>query len=603
MALGTPVTGSAAYSAASGSAVNAPYPSGIVAGDALVLMVGQKPTTANGGGVSTPTGWTLRASLTAAGGYGTTTGADVGNTNLYVYTKNTVTGTESGGLLVSLTDNNVAWAVVMRVPTSAGAISYGAATGSRTTAPTTGVAFDVATTDTASTTNFQAGDLALWAMCIPTDAITPSQFATQAITATGATFGTAVELGEPDSANGNDIGGYVAYAAVSSGSSTTAPTVTVTAASTTTNVRGPVIVLRIRETLTVLDGNSARQDTTSTSGAASQTHLASGNSARQDATSTSGAITVTADIALTGSSTRTDHAATSGAVGQTHLLVGNSAATNPTTSTDAVGQTHLMAGASARQDIAASAGAIVQAHQLAGESARQDTSATAGALTQQHQLAGASAAQATTATAGALDLTFTHVLAGNAAAQPTTSGAGAIVQDHRLAGASARGDASATGGAIVQDHALAGASVAQPTATTGGAMALPTAFAGADAAQPITSSTGALAQDHLLAGDFALQGATTTAGGITQSQALAGADVAQPATTTAGAIRQPGTTADRIAKILGNRQELDAASGYFRIYDNDGATVLYEARAWEDAAGTIPFRGQALMRIDRLVIP
>jgi hypothetical protein len=86
-------------------------------------------------------------------------------------------------------------------------------------------------------------------MCIPTDVTTPSQFSAQSITATGATFATATELNEPDSGNGNDIGGYSAYAHVNSGSSTTAPTVTSTLAGTLTNVRGPVVLLRVRETV------------------------------------------------------------------------------------------------------------------------------------------------------------------------------------------------------------------------------------------------------------------------------------------------------------------------------------------------------------------
>ena len=246
MALGTPTAAAVAYSAASGTSVAPAYPTGLVADDVIVMFVGQKPTTANGGTVTTPTGWTLQDSLTAAGGYGTTTGADVGNTNLFVYTKNTVTGSETGSLTVTVGDNNVCWAFMIRVPVGNGTVSYGSADGQRTTTPTSPMS--IALTNGTSATNFQAGDLALWAMCIPTDVTTPSQFSAESITATGATFGTAVEFNEPDSTTGNDIGGYSAYASVSSGSSTTAPTVTATLAGTLTNVRGPVVLLRVRET-------------------------------------------------------------------------------------------------------------------------------------------------------------------------------------------------------------------------------------------------------------------------------------------------------------------------------------------------------------------
>lgn len=86
----------ASGTAAAGTTVAPSYPTGITAGDVLVMFVGQKPATANAGTVTTPTGWTLQDSLTAAGGYGTTLGADTGNTNLFVYTKDTVTGAETG---------------------------------------------------------------------------------------------------------------------------------------------------------------------------------------------------------------------------------------------------------------------------------------------------------------------------------------------------------------------------------------------------------------------------------------------------------------------------------------------------------------------------
>ena len=246
MALGTPTSAAVAYSASGGTSVSPAYPSGLAAGDVIVMFIGQKPSTANGGTVTTPTGWTLQDSLTGAGGYGTTLGADTGNTNLFVYTKDTVTGSETGTLSVALGTNNVTWAFMIRVPVGNGTVSYGTADGQRTTTPTSPMS--IALTNGASATNFQAGDLALWAMCIPTDVTTPSQFSAESITATGATFGTAVEFNEPDSTTGNDIGGYSAYASVSSGSSTTAPTVTTNITGTLTNVRGPVVLLRVRET-------------------------------------------------------------------------------------------------------------------------------------------------------------------------------------------------------------------------------------------------------------------------------------------------------------------------------------------------------------------
>ena len=244
MALGTPVAAAAAYSAASGTTVSPAYPTGIQTTDSVVLFVGMKPTAVGGGTVTTPAGWTLQDSLTNAGGY-TAQGADSGNTNLYVYTWDAPVANQSGTRAVTLSGNNVTWAFIVRVPSGGGALSYGSADGQRTTTPTSPMS--IALTNGASATNFQTGDVAIWAMVIPTDVTTPSQFSAQDITATGAVFGTPMELNEPDSQTGNDIGGYSAWDNVDSGSSTTAPTVVTNIAGTLTNVRGPVVLLRVRE--------------------------------------------------------------------------------------------------------------------------------------------------------------------------------------------------------------------------------------------------------------------------------------------------------------------------------------------------------------------
>ena len=245
MALGTPVAAAAAYSALNGTTVTPAYPAGILATDVVLLFVGQKPGSANSGTNPAPSGWTLREELTGAGGYGATLGADTGNTNLRVFSWNTPIAGQTGNLNVSLGNSNVAWAFIVRIPTGGGAISYGSADGQRTTTPTSPMT--VALTNGATATNFESGDLAIWAMCIPTDVQTPAQFSNHLATATGATFAAGVEINEPDSTTGNDIGGFSAYASVTSGSSTAAPSITVTLAGTLTNVRGPVVMLRVRE--------------------------------------------------------------------------------------------------------------------------------------------------------------------------------------------------------------------------------------------------------------------------------------------------------------------------------------------------------------------
>lgn len=240
MSLGTPVLGTIAYSAANASSVAPTYPTGIGANDVLVMLIGQKPSAANGGTVTTPAGWTLREERTAAGGYGTTLTSDVGNTNLRCYTKDAVSGSESGTLTVTVGTNGICWAAIVLVPTDGGAISYGATDGEQTAGGNVSLAGG-------TNPGFSTGDLALWALCIPTDVTTPGQFSAHAITASGAIFGAATELGEPDTSLGNDIGGLMAWALVSAGTSTAAPTFAATAGGTTTNVRSPGVILRIRE--------------------------------------------------------------------------------------------------------------------------------------------------------------------------------------------------------------------------------------------------------------------------------------------------------------------------------------------------------------------
>jgi hypothetical protein len=251
MAFGTPAVGGTGYSAALGASVDVPYPTGLTANTAILMFIGQKPNIANSGTVTTPTGWTLIDSRPAGGNYGSLLFADVGNTNLYVFKKDVVTGTETGSLTVTLNTNDVTWGFMVRTSYATGnTVEYGSADGQRTFAPTSGTTFSVTLSDGAAPTNLQSGDLAVWAMCIPTDVTTPAQFSEQSVTATGTTFATAVELNEPDSTTSLDIGGYSAYALATAGSSTTSPTVSVRPSGTTTNVRGPIVLVRLREVST-----------------------------------------------------------------------------------------------------------------------------------------------------------------------------------------------------------------------------------------------------------------------------------------------------------------------------------------------------------------
>ena len=228
------------------------YPTGHSSRSALVAFILQKPTTANGGGITVPAGWTLQAERSGAtdgdtGGYTTTTGADVGNMNLYVLTKDTVTGSESGNLSVTVSaDSNVSGGSIMAVNADqANTLSFAVGTGKDTSAGS--VSFTTGSMDIA------AGDAVLVAFAIPTDVSTPSQFSAEALSQTSTTFGALTELvpltgGEYDTTTGLDLGGIAAGGLVTAGGNNAAVTFTATAGGTTTNVRGPGAVIRIRAT-------------------------------------------------------------------------------------------------------------------------------------------------------------------------------------------------------------------------------------------------------------------------------------------------------------------------------------------------------------------
>jgi len=132
----------------------------------------------------------------------------------------------------------------------------------------------------------------------------------------------------------------------------------------------------------------------------------------------------------------------------------------------------------------------------------------------------------------------------------------------------------------------------------------------------LTSQTDLAAAD--MAHGHALDGVTLTLGGIslviaeimhahaldavalTLDTYLAVADLLHGHAIDNVLVSIPGDTLDLILKILVNRQELNPATGTFTLYDNDGTTVLYTTSAWADAAGTVPYSGGALRRIDAL---
>lgn len=209
------------------------YPASIASGDLLVGIVGIKSSTAT---VTTPPGWLLVGTESGGGG---TSGADTGPTKIMIFAKvanpeETLTGTErfSG-------TQNVAWAQIFRLSNATGFWDLGFAGGTDSTP-------DASWSVTCSSDpGITSGDLILVGSCDPTDSA--HNYTSSAVTATGVTFGASTLITEPRSSSGQDIGGFIFRQAATAGTSSAAPVVSATVTGTTTNVRGPSGLLRIRE--------------------------------------------------------------------------------------------------------------------------------------------------------------------------------------------------------------------------------------------------------------------------------------------------------------------------------------------------------------------
>lgn len=218
------------------TSLTVPYPTGIAAGDLLILTVGNKYPT---NGPTTPTGWTL---FQASGGLGTA-GNDSGQVYSTVFVKEAV-GTESGNLTVTVTSANTSMARMFRYTKAAGTVwGYAATTGSDNIAGP-GRTWNVTG---AANPGITAGDVVIVASGLNGNQVTNW---TESITATGATFGTVTERQDATSGTGNDMGMIVSEHPVSSGTATAAPDYAMTAANgtiTTNSPTGASVFLRIRE--------------------------------------------------------------------------------------------------------------------------------------------------------------------------------------------------------------------------------------------------------------------------------------------------------------------------------------------------------------------
>jgi hypothetical protein len=211
------------------------YPSGIAAGNLLILAIANRP---NASTPSTPSGWAAPANNSVTGGAGSE-GAGTGVVRMTVFVKE-ATGTESGSLSLSIASGTSCGAVMWRVSRGSGkdwrvALANGADNSA-------GTGWSAAF---GSDPGVTSGDLVFVASAASEDT---ASFASQALSQTGVTYGSMTERADSAITTGNDLRLVVTEHPVSSGTSSAAATYTMTASGTgSTNTAGASVMIRLRQ--------------------------------------------------------------------------------------------------------------------------------------------------------------------------------------------------------------------------------------------------------------------------------------------------------------------------------------------------------------------
>lgn len=237
--------GAAGAVATGTTSLNVPHPAGIVAGDLLVLVVGNKFSPANP--PTTPAGWTLVGQ--GAGGLGNTNTNDQGPVFSTIFVKEAVGG-EAGNLAVSLPLANSSVGRMFRYTKAAGTVwDYAATSGSDDIANT---AWSVTG---AANPGIMAGDMLIVGSATNTDQYA---YSAESVAATGATFGIHTERQDSGNASGRDVRLVVSDHTVTAGVATAAPVFTMTASGTALNrPTGASVILRVREVQTTVLGTGS----------------------------------------------------------------------------------------------------------------------------------------------------------------------------------------------------------------------------------------------------------------------------------------------------------------------------------------------------------
>jgi MSHA biogenesis protein MshQ len=442
------ITHVATAAAAHGTVSCAPaYPTGIAAGDTLILVAGINPTTAT---APTLTGWTKQLDVA------------LGSRDVAVYTKDTVTGSETGTISFAPTSaSNVSAAITAW--SGAQALTLTLASGADSTSNTTFTA--TANAVLAETT----GDV----MLIGAIAGSNSGISSSAVTATGATYGTWTQRTQSGTTN---LRLLIGDRPITAGTATAAPVFTSTMTVSTT---GGVAFIRLRESAPPTLAISASGTATASGVAAALLRLAV--TASGSATPT-GAVGGALRLAASASGSATAAGSTAANLALTTLAAGTATATG-SAALVVVGRTFELAASGS----AASSGSV---------SLAQAATLTLGS--------GTGAASGSAA--------LTAVLRASAIGTGVASGSAAASLEVAPLPLTASGGATATGSATVR--------VTLTAAAAGGATA--TGTASLTSIQPLTAQGAAQAAGtaelaRLL--QLAASGTATSSGSASLAQA------------------------------------------------------------------------------------
>lgn len=196
----------------------------------------------------------------------------------------------------------------------------------------------------------------------------------------------------------------------------------------------------------------------------------------------------------------------------------------------------------------------------------------------------------------------TGTLSATESGADTLAIAGDVFVKGALSASESGSDALAIAGDVLVEGALAATeSGADACAIAGEGAALEAT--GALAASESGADTAAIAGKVYVSGTLSATEGALDAFAVSGNILIQGALDATESGADTAAFTAPATDSaklDLILDILQNKQVLDPATGLFTLYADDNVTVLYTAAAWEDAAGTIPYSGGCVRRIDAM---